>query len=131
LKQATQHTRDNSVDAEAVMAALEENGFHATDAPGGAYFYARISLTSPDSSSTAPAPAAPAAGAGAGAAAASTTSGSSSSSSSASVTRTSRVVGLGPSGEAVWGEGFFLPLMRPAPLGTLLEVELFAAKDDK
>jgi hypothetical protein len=34
LKQALQHTRTGSVDAEAVMAALEENGFHATDAPG-------------------------------------------------------------------------------------------------
>jgi hypothetical protein len=34
LKQALQHTRTDSVDAEAVMAALEENGFHATDAPG-------------------------------------------------------------------------------------------------
>jgi hypothetical protein len=30
LKQARQHTRNSSVDAEAVMAALEENGFHAT-----------------------------------------------------------------------------------------------------
>lgn len=50
LQQATQHRRKASVDAEAVMAALEENGFHATDAPGGAYVYARL-IVSPDGDS--------------------------------------------------------------------------------
>eukprot|EP00878_Enallax_costatus_P011429 GHUV01011932.1.p1 GENE.GHUV01011932.1~~GHUV01011932.1.p1 ORF type:complete len:811 (+),score=294.51 GHUV01011932.1:1142-3574(+) len=50
LQQATQHLRKASVDTEAVMAALEENGFHATDAPGGAYVYAKLNV-SPDGDS--------------------------------------------------------------------------------
>jgi len=109
LKHATQHTRKVSVDAEAVMAALEENGFHATDAPGGAFFYTRITLVGvPDASGSS-----------------STSVGGSSSS------HCSRVVGLSPSGEASWDQGFWLPVVRPAPANAGLELELFAAKDDK
>jgi hypothetical protein len=106
LKRATQHARNSSVDAEAVMAALEENGFHATDAFMGAFFYTRISLLGvcePGSS------------------------GSSSGSSSCC----SKVVALSLGGEAIWDQGFWLPVVRPAPAGALLELELYAAKDDK
>lgn len=109
LKHATQHTRKVSVDAEAVMAALEENGFHATDAPGGAFFYTRITLVGvPDASGS-----------------------SSASVGGSSSSHCSRVVGLSPSGEASWDQGFWVPVVRPAPANAALELELFAAKDDK
>lgn len=99
LKRATQHTRNSSVDAEAVMAALEENGFHATDAYMGAFFYTRVSLVGMGDE------------------------GSSS--------YCSKVVPLSLGGEASWDQGFWLPLVRPAPPQAALELELYAAKDDK
>lgn len=107
LKQATQHKRNSSVDAEAVMAALEENGFHATDAYMGAFFYTRISLV------------------GTGDA------GSSAGSGGPSSSYCSKVVALTLAGEASWDQGFWLPLVRPAPPAAALELELYAAKDDK
>jgi hypothetical protein len=103
LKRATQHTRNSSVDAEAVMAALEENGFHATDAYMGAFFYTRVSLV----------------GLGDDA------------SGSAGSSYCSKVVPLSLGGEASWDQGFWLPLVRPAPPQAALELELYAAKDDK
>jgi hypothetical protein len=60
------HARIPSVDADAVMSMLEDNGFHASDAPGGNFFYMRVTC-----------------GEEAG---------------------VSRMVGLGPSGDAVWGQ---------------------------
>jgi hypothetical protein len=109
LKQATQHNRNPSVDAEAVMAALEENGFHATDAYMGAFFYTRVSLVgTADAGSS---------GVGGG-------SGSGSS-------HCTKVVALTLGGEAAWDQGFWLPVVRPAPATAALELELYAAKDDK
>lgn len=113
LQLATQHTRNSSVDAEAVMAALEENGFHATDAPGGAFFYTRVNLIG-----------VPDVGAGGGG-----PGGGGSGSSSGAFC--SKVVGVSASGEASWEQGFWLPVVRPAPANAVLELELFAAKDDK
>jgi hypothetical protein len=104
LKRATQHTRNSSVDAEAVMAALEENGFHATDAYMGAFFYARASLVGL---------------------------GDDGSGSAGSSSYCSKVVPLSLGGEASWDQGFWLPLVRPAPPQAALELELYAAKDDK
>lgn len=111
LKQATQHKRNSSVDAEAVMAALEENGFHATDAYMGAFFYARLTLV------------------GTGDAGSSGSAGSGSAGGSSSYC--SKVVALSLAGEASWDQGFWLPLVRPAPAGAGLELELYAAKDEK
>lgn len=111
LKQATQHKRNSSVDAEAVMAALEENGFHATDAYMGAFFYARLALV------------------GTGDAGSSGSAGSAGSGGSSSYC--SKVVALSLAGEASWDQGFWLPLVRPAPAGAGLELELYAAKDEK
>lgn len=107
LKQATQHNRKSSVDAEAVMAALEENGFHATDAYMGAFFYTRVGLVG-----TADA-------------------GSSGVGGSSGSSHCTKVVALTLGGEAAWDQGFWLPVVRPAPATAALELELYAAKDDK
>lgn len=109
LKQVTQHKRNSSVDAEAVMAALEENGFHATDAYMGAFFYARLTLVGTGDAG----------------------SGSSGSGSGGGSSHCSKVVALSLAGEASWDQGFWLPLVRPAPAGAGLELELYAAKDEK
>jgi hypothetical protein len=113
------HGRTASFDTETVMSALEENGFHATDAPGGAFFYARVGLGSSDGSSTA------------GSGSSSSSMSASSSSSSSSSDSYTRVVGLGAVGEAVWEQAFWFTTVRPAAAAAALEVELFAAKDDK
>lgn len=60
------HARIPSVDADAVMSMLEDNGFHASDAPGGNFFYMRVTCGEESG--------------------------------------VSRMVGLGPSGDAVWGQ---------------------------
>jgi hypothetical protein len=78
----------------------------------GAFFYTRLNLT----------------GTGDAGSGASSGSGGSNAGSSSFV---SKVVALALSGEAVWDQGFWLPVVRPAPAGAALEVELYAAKDDK
>lgn len=78
----------------------------------GAFFYTRLSLT----------------GTGEAGGGASSGSGGSNAGGSSYV---SKVVALALSGEAVWDQGFWLPVVRPAPVGAALELELYAAKDDK
>ena len=92
-KQKKSHIRVSSIDADAVMAALEDNGFHATDAVGGEFFYARISCGEESS--------------------------------------TTRMVGLGRKGEAVWGQVVWLAVKRPAPTASKLELELYSSRDKR
>jgi hypothetical protein len=92
-RQKKSHIRVSSIDADAVMAALEDNGFHATDAVGGEFFYARISCGEESS--------------------------------------TTRMVGLGRKGEAVWGQVVWLAVERPAPAASKLELELYSSRDKR
>ncbi|KAI8463209.1 MAG: hypothetical protein J3K34DRAFT_527166 [Monoraphidium minutum] len=109
------HRSVGSVEREVLMGLLEDNGFHHTDAPGGAFFYMRMSCAAatdgaPGAAASLTASAAPPPGAAV----------------------TTRMVPLcGANGCAVWEQVFWFALQRPADVDAKVEFELMASTDKK
>lgn len=92
-----------------------DNGFHTTDAPGGAFFYVRMSCAA----ATDAAPSA----------AASLTGGAAPPPGAAATTRMVPLCGL--NGCAAWEQAFWFAVPRPAEAGAKVELELMASPDKK